>query len=87
MLVTLSSPEKSLSSIDLLVVQARRIITGIMKIEKINNEDIPTSMNMPKDTSLSEASKHIRKEIDDWIKEGNEKVIISPVSSNLSEKK
>ena len=58
-----------------------------MKIEKVNNEDIPTSMNMPKDTSLSEASKHIRKEIDDWIKEGNEKVIISPVSSNLSEKK
>jgi hypothetical protein len=59
----------------------------IMKIEKVNNEDIPTSMNMPKDTSLSEASKHIRKEIDDWIKEGNEKVIISPVSTNLSEKK
>ena len=55
-------------------------------IEKVNNEDIPTSMQQPKDTSLSEASKHVRKEIDDWIKEGNEKVIISPVSSNLSEK-
>ena len=40
-----------------------------MKIEKVNNEDIPTSMNMPKDTSLSEASKHIRKEIDDWIRQ------------------
>tara|TARA_R110001592_G_scaffold75723_1_gene229113 strand:- start:443 stop:652 length:210 start_codon:yes stop_codon:yes gene_type:complete len=58
----------------------------IMKIEKINNEDIPTSMNMPKDTSLSEASKHIRKEIDDWLKEGNEKVIILPETTNLSEK-
>ena len=56
-------------------------------IEKVNNEDIPTSMQQPKDTSLSEASKHVRKEIDDWIKEGTEKVIISPVSSNLSEKK
>ena len=56
-------------------------------IEKVNNEDIPTSMQQPKDTSLSEESKHVRKEIDDWIKEGNEKVIISPVSTNLSEKK
>ena len=55
-------------------------------IEKVNNEDIPTSMNMPKDTSLSEASKHIRKEIDDCIKEGNEKVIILPETTNLSEK-
>ena len=56
-------------------------------IEKVNNEDIPTSMQQPKDTSLSEASKHVRKEIDDWIKEGNEKGIISPVSTNLSQKK
>ena len=56
-------------------------------IEKMNNEDIPTSMKMPTDSKLSEKSKHVRKEIDDWIKEGNEKVIISPVSSNLSEKK
>ena len=56
-------------------------------IDKINNEDIPTSMKMPKTNGLSENSKHVRKEIDDWLKEGNEKVIISPVSSNLSEKK
>ena len=56
-------------------------------IDKINNEDIPTSMKMPKTNELSENSKHARKEIDDWLKEGNEKVIISPVSSNLSEKK
>ena len=56
-------------------------------IEKVNNEDVPTSMQMPKSDGQSDASKHVRKEIDDWLKEGNEKVIISPVSSNLSEKK
>ena len=55
--------------------------------KKLNNEDVPTSMKMPINNSLSENSKHVRKEIDDWIKEGNEKVIISPVSTNLSEKK
>ena len=56
-------------------------------IEKINNEDIPTSMQMPKSDGESEARKHIRKEIDDWLKEGNEKVIILPETTNLSEKK
>jgi len=56
-------------------------------IDKINNEDIPTSMKMPKTDGLSENSKHIRKEIDDWLKEGNEKVIILPETTNLSEKK
>ena len=55
--------------------------------DKINNEDIPTSMKMPKTDGLSENSKHIRKEIDDWLKEGNEKVIILPETTNLSEKK
>ena len=45
-------------------------------IEKINNEDIPTSMKMPTDSKLSEKSKHVRKEIDDWLKEGNKKTII-----------
>ena len=44
--------------------------------EKINNTDIPTSMKLPRDVSLSENSKHIRKEIDDWLKEGNKKTII-----------
>ena len=56
-------------------------------IKKVNNEDVPTSMQMPKSDGQSDASKQVRKEIDDWLKEGNEKVIISPVSSNLSEKK
>ena len=56
-------------------------------IKKVNNEDVRTSMRMPKSDGQSDASKHVRKEIDDWLKEGNEKVIISPVSSNLSEKK
>ena len=56
-------------------------------IDKINNEDIPTSMKMPKTDGLSKNSKHIRKEIDDWLKEGNEKVIILPETTNLSEKK
>ena len=45
-------------------------------IEKINNEDIPTSMKMPTDSKLSEKSKNVRKEIDDWLKEGNKKTII-----------
>ena len=45
-------------------------------IDKINNEDIPTSMKMPKTDGLSENSKQIRKEIDDWLKEGNKKTII-----------
>ena len=44
--------------------------------EKINNTDIPTSMKLPRDFSLSKDSKHIRKEIDDWLKEGNKKTII-----------
>ena len=45
-------------------------------IEKINNEDIPTSMQIPKSDGQSKASKHVRKEIDDWLKEGNKKTII-----------
>ena len=45
-------------------------------IDKINNEDIPTSMKMPKTDGLSKNSKHIIKEIDDWLKEGNKKTII-----------
>jgi len=44
--------------------------------DKINNTDIPTSMKLPRDVSLSKNSKHIRKEIDDWLKEGNKKTII-----------
>ena len=44
--------------------------------EKINNTDRPTSMKLPRDVSLSKDSKHIRKEIDDWLKEGNKKTII-----------
>ena len=50
-------------------------------IEKINNEDIPTSMKMPTDSKLSEISKNVRKEIDDWLKEGNKKTII-PTKEN-----
>jgi len=45
-------------------------------IEKINNEDIPTSMQMPEKDGDSDARKHIRKEIDDWLKKGNKKTII-----------
>ena len=52
-------------------------------IEKINNEDIPTSMKMPTDSKLSEKSKHVRKEIDDWLKEGNKKTIIPNKGDNL----
>ena len=44
--------------------------------EKINNTDIPTSMKLPRDGKLSEKSQHVRKEIDDWLKEGNKKTII-----------
>ena len=44
--------------------------------DKILNENIPASMVLPRDVSLSENSKHIRKEIDDWLKEGNKKTII-----------
>ena len=52
-------------------------------IEKINNEDIPTSMKMPTDSKLSEKSKNVRKEIDDWLKEGNKKTIIPTKGDNL----
>ena len=45
--------------------------------KKLNNEDVPTSMKMPINNSLSENSKHVRKEIDDWLKEGNKKTVIS----------
>jgi len=45
--------------------------------KKISNEKIPASMVLPRDVSLSENSKHIRKEIDDWLKEGNKKTIIT----------
>jgi hypothetical protein len=44
--------------------------------KKLNNEDVPTSMKMPINNSLSENSKHVRKEIDDWLKEGNKKTVI-----------
>ena len=47
-----------------------------MKTEKMNNDEIPCSMQMPKTDGQSAASKHVRKEIDDWLKEGNEKTII-----------
>ena len=36
--------------------------------EKINNTDIPTSMKLPRDVSLSKDSKHIRKEIENKLK-------------------
>ena len=57
-----------------------------MKTEKMNNDEVPCSMQMPKTDGQSKASKHVRKEIDDWLKEGNEKVIILPETTNLSEK-
>ena len=57
-----------------------------MKIKKMENDDVPCSMQMPKIDGQSEASKHVRKEIDDWLKEGNKKVIILPETTNLSEK-
>ena len=49
--------------------------------KKLNNEDVPTSMKMPINNSLSENSKHVRKEIDDWLKKGNKKTII-PTKEN-----
>ena len=57
-----------------------------MKTEKMNNDEVPCSMQMPKTDGQSKASKHVRKEIDDWLKEGNKKVIILPETTNLSEK-
>ena len=51
--------------------------------KKLNNEDVPTSMKMPINNSLSENSKHVRKEIDDWLKEGNKKTIIPTKGDNL----
>ena len=54
-----------------------------MKNEKMNNEDVPTSMQMPTDNKLSEKSQHVRKEIDDWLKEGNKKTIIPTKGDNL----
>ena len=53
-----------------------------MKNEKMNNEDVPTSMKMPIDNSLSDDSKHLKKEIDDWLKEGNKKTII-PINKGV----
>jgi|TARA_B110000014_G_scaffold227335_1_gene187096 hypothetical protein len=53
----------------------------IMKSEKMNNDEVPCSMQMPKTNGQSDASKHVRKEIDDWLKEGNEKTII-PTKEN-----
>ena len=44
--------------------------------KKINNKDVPTSMQMPKTDLLSEKSKHLKKEIDAWLKEGNKKTIL-----------
>ena len=38
-----------------------------MKTEKMNNDEIPCSMQMPKTDGQSAASKHVRKEIDDWL--------------------
>ena len=51
-------------------------------IKKLNNEDVPTSMKMPIDNSLSDDSKHLKKEIDDWLKEGNKKTII-PINKGV----
>ena len=44
--------------------------------KKLDNTEVPTSMKMPIDNSLSEDSKHLKKEIDAWLKEGNKKTII-----------
>jgi hypothetical protein len=52
-----------------------------MKTEKMNNDEIPCSMQMPKTDGQSAASKHVRKEIDDWLNDGNEKTII-PTKEN-----
>ena len=52
-----------------------------MKIKKMENDEVPCSMKMPETDGQSEASKHVRKEIDDWLKEGNKKTII-PTKEN-----
>ena len=49
--------------------------------KKLNNEDVPTSMKMPINEGLSEASEHLKKEVDAWLKEGNKKTII-PIKEN-----
>ena len=49
--------------------------------KKLNNEDVPTSMKMPINEGLSEANKHLKKEVDAWLKEGNKKTII-PIKEN-----
>ena len=37
--------------------------------KKLNNEDVPTSMKMPINNSLSEDSKHVKKKkVDAWSK-------------------
>ena len=46
-----------------------------MNTEKLNNEDVPTSMKMPINEGLSEASKHLKKEVDAWLKEGKKTII------------
>ena len=51
-------------------------------IKKLNNEDVPSSMKVPIIDGLSEASKHVRKEIDAWLKEGNKKTII-PINKGV----
>ena len=50
--------------------------------KKLDNKEVPTSMQMPIDNSLSENSKHLKKEIDDWLKEGNKKTII-PINKGV----
>ena len=52
-----------------------------MKIKKMNNDEVPCSMKMPETDGQSESSKHVRKEIDDWLNDGNEKTII-PTKEN-----
>ena len=47
-----------------------------MNTKKINNEDVPTSQKMPTSDGLSEDSKHLKKEIDAWLEEGNKKTVI-----------
>ena len=49
--------------------------------KKLNNEDVPTSMKMPINNSLSEDRKKKKKEVDAWLKEGNKKTII-PTKEN-----
>jgi len=47
-----------------------------MKIKKMNNDEVPCSMQMPETDGQSDASKHERKEIENWLKERNKKTII-----------